>query len=99
MEIGKVLLLQRAFSPLFLLLLEARSDAAHRVLADLHPAQCFGDASYLPDRDPREVHLKDDRLFDVPGHALVSLKYLRYERSEEHTSELQSRQYLVCRLL
>src|SRR3712207_8935468 len=25
--------------------------------------------------------------------------YSRYERSEEHTSELQSRQYLVCRLL
>src|SRR5947209_16686808 len=24
---------------------------------------------------------------------------LRYTRSEEHTSELQSRQYLVCRLL
>src|SRR3712207_7233293 len=24
---------------------------------------------------------------------------LRWERSEEHTSELQSRQYLVCRLL
>src|SRR3712207_7540045 len=24
---------------------------------------------------------------------------LRHERSEEHTSELQSRQYLVCRLL
>src|SRR3712207_8077639 len=23
----------------------------------------------------------------------------RYQRSEEHTSELQSRQYLVCRLL
>src|SRR3712207_9246491 len=23
----------------------------------------------------------------------------RYDRSEEHTSELQSRQYLVCRLL
>src|SRR3712207_7504275 len=30
--------------------------------------------------------LKDDILFQVP-------------RSEEHTSELQSRQYLVCRLL
>src|SRR3712207_8627963 len=28
------------------------------------------------------------------------LRYLEYyERSEEHTSELQSRQYLVCRLL
>src|SRR5258707_1498623 len=31
-----------------------------------------------------------------PGHKIV----LRcYGRSEEHTSELQSRQYLVCRLL
>src|SRR3712207_8557955 len=26
-------------------------------------------------------------------------RYLRGRRSEEHTSELQSRQYLVCRLL
>src|SRR5947209_9527403 len=26
-------------------------------------------------------------------------EYLDFERSEEHTSELQSRQYLVCRLL
>src|SRR3712207_7615633 len=26
-------------------------------------------------------------------------EHLRMERSEEHTSELQSRQYLVCRLL
>src|SRR3712207_8317884 len=32
-----------------------------------------------------------------PG--LYELKRLRVERSEEHTSELQSRQYLVCRLL
>src|SRR3712207_7679898 len=30
----------------------------------------------------------------VGGHPLVEL-----DRSEEHTSELQSRQYLVCRLL
>src|SRR5699024_12418990 len=28
-----------------------------------------------------------------------SLQYVRYERSEEHTSELQSRFDLVCRLL
>src|SRR5947209_10208425 len=27
------------------------------------------------------------------------LRGCRHERSEEHTSELQSRQYLVCRLL
>src|SRR5947209_17217174 len=29
----------------------------------------------------------------------VDLLHLRHQRSEEHTSELQSRQYLVCRLL
>src|SRR3712207_8195705 len=33
------------------------------------------------------VHYQDD------------LRKLRAERSEEHTSEFQSRQYLVCRLL
>src|SRR5438445_2924246 len=31
--------------------------------------------------------------------AAVLLKDGNFERSEEHTSELQSRQYLVCRLL
>src|SRR3712207_8610537 len=30
---------------------------------------------------------------------MISEKGLLYNRSEEHTSELQSRQYLVCRLL
>src|SRR3712207_7585182 len=33
---------------------------------------------------------------DMPAVAAMSQKYFR---SEEHTSELQSRQYLVCRLL
>src|SRR3712207_7926779 len=33
----------------------------------------------------------------VPGHRGLSTE--RVQRSEEHTSELQSRQYLVCRLL
>src|SRR3712207_7281845 len=31
--------------------------------------------------------------------ATVTVKPVRHYRSEEHTSELQSRQYLVCRLL
>src|SRR3712207_8639465 len=36
----------------------------------------------------------------VPLHTLrANIDYGIYERSEEHTSELQSRQYLVCRLL
>src|SRR3712207_8959912 len=36
-------------------------------------------------------------LFGLPG--LVAYKVVNTARSEEHTSELQSRQYLVCRLL
>src|SRR3712207_7103887 len=32
------------------------------------------------------------------GHGLAVVE-LAFRRSEEHTSELQSRQYLVCRLL
>src|SRR3712207_9091487 len=31
-------------------------------------------------------------------HAVARRQPLAFERSEEHTSELQSRQYLVCRL-
>src|SRR3712207_9141281 len=34
-----------------------------------------------------------------PGTILLFDEYFAYWRSEEHTSELQSRQYLVCRLL
>src|SRR3712207_7790570 len=35
----------------------------------------------------------------IPGRALAHSVSLSSTRSEEHTSELQSRQYLVCRLL
>src|SRR3712207_8759004 len=38
---------------------------------------------------------------DLPNgeHAYVECARAHHHRSEEHTSELQSRQYLVCRLL
>src|SRR3712207_8606822 len=36
---------------------------------------------------------------DPPVDEVVNPWKLRLHRSEEHTSELQSRQYLVCRLL
>src|SRR3712207_7566673 len=49
----------------------------------------------------------DDLVFDRAEHRdelrrhreVVRRGGARHERSEEHTSELQSRQYLVCRLL
>src|SRR5438445_7540268 len=40
----------------------------------------------------------DALLFGSVRHSL-SARASRFGRSEEHTSELQSRQYLVCRLL
>src|SRR3712207_6910984 len=62
----------------------------------------------------RSVRMVLDRLVVIPGDAAPfylqppqldqhrALKFVLMEkmlRSEEHTSELQSRQYLVCRLL
>src|SRR3989442_10158045 len=46
----------------------------------------------------REVSKVQPRI--PPGHRVVQLGVLREDiRSEEHTSELQSRPHLVCRLL
>src|SRR3712207_9289474 len=58
-------------------------------------------------RPPRSTLFPYTTLFrSTPPHAWVSHRLPRCrppsaaeERSEEHTSELQSRQYLVCRLL
>src|SRR3712207_8051030 len=38
-------------------------------------------------------------VLDAPALLVVQSELVANERSEEHTSELQSRQYLVCRLL
>src|SRR3712207_8785815 len=55
---------------------------------------------------PEEDHvLREGTLEVVVGHRVAAvlhhdrLAVVRHQRSEEHTSELQSRQYLVCRLL
>src|SRR3712207_7383762 len=48
------------------------------------------------EQDGHRLQLADD---DVAEDADEGEDPLRVRRSEEHTSELQSRQYLVCRLL
>src|SRR3712207_7559174 len=48
-------------------------------------------ARAVADRQGRRCHLH--------GRRQLRPRRLRRRRSEEHTSELQSRQYLVCRLL
>src|SRR3712207_7502282 len=51
----------------------------------------------------RVVRLHDGRAENFPRRLFLGVhpiaQRIRVARSEEHTSELQSRQYLVCRLL
>src|SRR3712207_7345262 len=50
--------------------------------------------------DPATVAAAGERARAASGlHNAARLTFARELRSEEHTSELQSRQYLVCRLL
>src|SRR3712207_8433557 len=54
------------------------------------------DAAHRHARRRVEAELGDGRALLDFDHARLDVEA---ERSEEHTSELQSRQYLVCRLL
>src|SRR5438445_2424278 len=58
----------------------------------------FARRSSLP-RRLAELHAEIVALIDRHHPAALALENAFYHRSEEHTSELQSRQYLVCRLL
>src|SRR3712207_8701435 len=55
-----------------------------------------GDDAPVPGHPRAEQQVRTGGILAVGGHRVVAA---RGERSEEHTSELQSRQYLVCRLL
>src|SRR3712207_7316834 len=50
---------------------------------------------------PKRVRAPGQPLDALPDVDLLLVSHCHYDhlRSEEHTSELQSRQYLVCRLL
>src|SRR3712207_7257495 len=49
--------------------------------------------------DHERAHRLPGGVVRGPDHRGLGHLRVRHERSEEHTSELQSRQYLVCRLL
>src|SRR5437762_4372775 len=57
------------------------------------------DQGVQPDRRARRRRDDADHLAVHQGAADPSVPRRRAERSEEHTSELQSPMYLVCRLL
>src|SRR3712207_8749178 len=81
-----------------------RSDV-HVLYAD--PVQSAAEAGlrYIPDTGKGFSRKKSGKGFtylDTKGEKITDTKVLERLnklRSEEHTSELQSRQYLVCRLL
>src|SRR3712207_8233102 len=60
-------------------------------------------AAYGDDQSPATLGVVGPTRMDYPGTMAAVGAVARYVsrtlRSEEHTSELQSRQYLVCRLL
>src|SRR3712207_8663865 len=71
-----------------------------------HPLRRAGDDHVAGPQREAEGELVDDLLYvedHLGGVAVLPLLPIHPEadagRSEEHTSELQSRQYLVCRLL
>src|SRR3712207_7640939 len=72
---------------------EARAYLAHPVLGPRLVA-CARALLELPGGDPERVLGSVDAL-----KLRSSMTLFEAARSEEHTSELQSRQYLVCRLL
>src|SRR5437879_9979138 len=61
--------------------------------------------SFRQARPPSSMHTSSGPLQPKPGHwqsrapQPSNVQYCRQTRSEEHTSELQSPMYLVCRLL
>src|SRR3712207_8153735 len=54
---------------------------------------------YSPTAQPDKVEAQAIANRRDTGRAIRKSSKLEWLRSEEHTSELQSRQYLVCRLL
>src|SRR3712207_6869675 len=79
----KILLMDEPFSALDPLIRRDLQD----LMKDIH--RRLGITVVFVTHDMREAALLADRIAIVDSG----------ERSEEHTSELQSRQYLVCRLL
>src|SRR3712207_8206815 len=73
-----------------------------RSLGDLvrarEPGDLLEEARVLRPADLQQEGICDVRFLVVGWHLALFLS-LDEVRSEEHTSELQSRQYLVCRLL
>src|SRR5260370_21429967 len=81
----------------------AKSGSCHaiawRVGAPRPPSRALTAAGSLVGRMPRSAAAWLAALIRAPGHAPQGTRAPCRDRSEEHTSELQSHLNLVCRLL
>src|SRR3712207_7515925 len=77
---------------------DVAGDAA-RARTPRRPPVHAGTRPVAPDERPHAVVDARGRLVGAAAHGRDALLAPASHRSEEHTSELQSRQYLVCRLL
>src|SRR3712207_7014093 len=84
-----------ATTEIYTLSLHRRSSDLGRPRLPRGPGAGRAAAGRVGARPRREGGAPDRR----PGHLPDDAALRRLPRSEEHTSELQSRQYLVCRLL
>src|SRR3712207_1550973 len=76
-----------------------RSSSVSSGSSKCMPGPYDGAGSGLLDRLQRVGVRQPPRPFREPPLAAAQALHVSGKRSEEHTSELQSRQYLVCRLL
>src|SRR5258707_8726700 len=74
----------------------ARAAVIDRARNDRHAAALTLSRSAVVWNEDRAAERRVDQAFAGAGFDELAVED---ERSEEHTSELQSRQYLVCRLL
>src|SRR2546430_17296486 len=82
-------------SPFFFFLMIRRPPRS-----TLFPYTTLFRSQSLPQRDDRDdADLLADRRPDAAAHAQRAARLDDHDRSEEHTSELQSQSNLVCRLL
>src|SRR3712207_7309734 len=72
-----------------------------RGLSTIPPLQDLARHRHEPEEEPREGYagLQDPAIAGRSSRKSEEGVGVADQRSEEHTSELQSRQYLVCRLL
>src|SRR3712207_7625585 len=76
---------------------DAHHPASHLLYAPYYAVSVLGTLAHHVQNEQR----KDPPRLDLAKEDLLRRRHrtLDHTRSEEHTSELQSRQYLVCRLL